>query len=555
MRSIHFRVDDPNYTNYHRAAVGGLAATIAAFQKMPDLAPEGLSLSFDEQTVTIEYPDDMKRGEVFRRMLAASFRVDSNHLIDMPGQLFGTDDLSLRYAVHQGIIKSTFCQHNLTFTKVQKERMLLTLVKDDKKIQLPYIAVKTYAHQYAGGTGLLPDVENQMKAKKKPKPDSDDEPEVVRKNGEESNTAFVRQHLVPGAMSGAKMIEASSEDVFLLCYLMVACPVFIIPPNMRLREKNSSYCIIIPDIIDLVRFSRSVERMASVAAKIKQTDRLVVAAYINRIVAAGEEAALKFLMQITGDDIRHAADAGIQGCSAVSMGRVAWDPQQNNRTGAFRVGTRFPEIEIFRAAQQHLGEGKLILTKNDTYMEIANSLVPGLIATNLINRRHWATGFDQLIPDQDSFDMLVRYQRKGLAAMKNAVQDELDRLFIEAVQIAWRNNMGKIAERARREHANFSSLVDSRREEIRNDLNQARTSDKIQSWLMGFLSEAGHIEIIKANGERFQKFVFDPHNFLRIKNLAIFSFISYVPVDKTPVAAPADGAEEADLETEALVVA
>ena len=58
-KELVFRLSNPGYTIYHRAALGGLAATIRAWGENP---PPGITASYDRDTARLAWGDDLKEA-------------------------------------------------------------------------------------------------------------------------------------------------------------------------------------------------------------------------------------------------------------------------------------------------------------------------------------------------------------------------------------------------------------------------------------------------------------------------------------------------------------
>lgn len=145
-REITYRLSNPGYTIYHRAALGGLAATIRAWG---DDKPDGIEaeLCNDNVSVRLSWGDDLTDQEALRRILAASFKLTEDKLIDLPGQGIGADQDDLRLAIHNGIA-GTFLQHH-KMRPGEKEPRRIKLKAGDQEVgeMFTYKAINSYAHQ------------------------------------------------------------------------------------------------------------------------------------------------------------------------------------------------------------------------------------------------------------------------------------------------------------------------------------------------------------------------------------------------------------------------
>jgi len=83
MGELIYRLSNPGYTVYHRAALGGLAATMKALA-LEDGMPEGLSAEVTSDTVRIWWSEELPDRDAVARLLASSFRLTKDKMIDLP---------------------------------------------------------------------------------------------------------------------------------------------------------------------------------------------------------------------------------------------------------------------------------------------------------------------------------------------------------------------------------------------------------------------------------------------------------------------------------------
>lgn len=493
--NIEYRLTDPNFTIYHRAALGGLAATIAAWNGKP---PDGITAPLPERDrVILQSSKDISEKEAVKRILEASFRLTDDKLIDLPGQFIDENSLDLKVAVHEGLCL-TFLQHNKMRPGKEVKKIELKRADDESGDFLSYKTVDTYAHQKAQKTDLL----------EKKQPDDAIPP-----------TAMIRQFAVPGAVA---LLEAKSEDVLLLSFLAVACPTFLLRPKIY-QPDIAQACVVVPDVTDLQKFIRAMRRVMGTSGRIDRFGNK----YLERVVGGAEEAALRFLIDMYADDV--ASERGISGCQAVVMGKVPWDVNQKNRSMTVRVSGDYPEIAIFQVAYQYLGSSKFIKNKKGETFAVNNSAIPELIAANLAAERHWCSQFKVLVQTKDDFKRMG-FSREGLSKMKEAVKNLDDRAIIRAFHKAWEMTMGQLGERAKDQGLDFGHLVEVRQEKIRNEILRAKTPDTLAAWFLRFCADASSGSAIKPfqeDAERLRIFMFNPRNFDRFQNLLLFALVSY----------------------------
>jgi len=497
-----YRLSDPGYTVYHRAALGGLAATVRAWQDEDNDVdpPAGIAATLTSDSVELSWTNGLPTNEVLRRIVAASFRRTDEGLIELAGHNIREDQRGLRLAVHDGVMK-TFLQSKDS-RKAEKIGKPFTIHSpdDDAPQVFMYQPVNSYFHQSA-----------------------DEKIKVLIKDG--VARVELMQWIIPGAQKGARALEASPQDAFLLLFLMVASATFLIRP--RDPRKNTHSCIVIPDVSDLRAFAKSLHSIAAVG---RGTEGLTDS-YVGHVVGGAEEAALRFLIDLKAFDV--ARERGVKGCLAITMTKVAWDKKQFNRSMIARLRETYPELSIFLAANQYLGERRTSKNRKDQTQVWLSSYVPALVAANLAGepKRHWCANFRTLVHNNEDFTrMCIRKVREGLQMVNKEVKDADDRLIIDIFHKAWNLSMGVMGERANREGFSANDLFSDRRERMRNEILRAKSTEQLAGWFLRFCTSAARrspIPSLKHENERVRRFIFDRHNFDRFQNLCLFALLTY----------------------------
>jgi CRISPR-associated protein Cas8a1/Csx13 len=503
---LTYRLSDPNYTIYHRAALGGLAATIKAWGKS---LPIGILPKLEQDSITVEKIGEMTDQEALKSILYASFKLTEDKLIDLPGQFIGEGADDLRISIHESLCL-TFLQHNkMRPGEKEARKFSLRLADSEENHLLTYKAINNFAHQKAQGTGLLDDTKKKS-----------------ANGGGFPGIATIPQSMIPGAMTGKKSLQAPVEEVILLLFLMVGCVTFLLRP--RTYKEKAQACIVVPDIIDLKKFALAMERISSKSQDFERFTRN----YLGRVVGGAEEAALSFLLDMTAQDLER--ERSIKGCQAIAMGKVAWDKNQINRSISVKVGGDYEELSVFRAAKQYLGKSKFIKMKDGKSFSVPDTSIPELIAANLAANRHWCSHFKELLAEKKDFRNLL-FRKGGLHQVAKAIKDKDDIAIIRAFHKAWEMTMGQMGERARDNNLDFGRLVEVRQEKIRNEILRLKTSDASANWFLKFCADAtkgGSLEPIREDSELIRAFIFNRRNFDRLQNLLLFSLVSYQS-DKT----------------------
>jgi len=495
-KELNYKLTNPNYTIYHRAALGGLAATIHAWGKRQ---PTGIQAKVTCDQVWLSWENIITDQEALRRILTASFKLTEGKMIDLPGHGVRAGQDDLRLAIHNGLTR-TFLQHPKTRPGEKEPRRIPLKTADDDTAEIfTYKAINNYAHQKAQKTGLF---EGKL-------------------NGQLPAFASIPQSIVPGAFTGAHSLQAPAEEVILLLFLMVGCAIFLL--RSRTYQEKAQFCVVVPDVIDLVTFARGLQRIAVSGQGIKRFSNN----YLGRVVGGAEEAALRFLIDLQAEDI--AGERSVAGCQAVAMGKVPWDANQINRSISVRLRGDYGEMDVFRAANTYLGGSKVLKSRKGDGYAIPASPIPELVAANLAAERHWCAHFKSLVSTKKEFERM-RYIRGGLKAMKEAIKNFDDQAIIRALHDAWRLTMGAMGERARRDGLNFERLVEVERERIRNAILRAKTADALTGWFLRFCADAtkgGSLGPLRNEALRIREFIFNPRNFDRFQNLCLFALVSY----------------------------
>lgn len=497
-----YRLNNPNYTIYHRAALGGLASTITAWGKNQ---PDGITAKVERDEVSFSWDGEKLSDQDFlRKLIEASFKLskDGSKMIDLPGQRLDVDREGLRLAVHNGIT-STFLQHpKMRLGEKGSRRIGLKTADDETENFFTYKAIDSFAHQKAQKTGLL---DEKLKGNLPP-------------------FAAIQQWTIPGITSGAEELFAPTEEAILLLFLMVGSVIFMLRPR-TFKEKAQS-CLVVPDVIDLLEFAESIDFI-----NIQQSGNLKMFSnnYLNRIVGGAEEAGLRFLLDLETAKTLKKHRESVSGCIVIAMGKVAWDKNQINRSLIAKVKSNYKEINIFKAAREYLGKSKTIKLENGDSFVVPSSPIPELIAANLASERHWCSNFVSLVSEKKDFQQML-YSIGGLQKMKDEIKDSDDRIIIAAFQQAWGITMGNLSTRAESRNSDRYTDIDVRKERVRNEILRHKTTEQLSGWFLRFCADAtkgDSLSSISKNKEQIRKFIFNERNLERLRNLCLFALISY----------------------------
>lgn len=163
---------------------------------------------------------------------------------------------------------------------------------------------------------------------------------------------------------------------------------------------------------------------------------------------------------------------------------------------------------------------------------IKTSIARELIADNIARSGQWYDGFAEAMANKETRTRLI-YERKELSDMVNQAtfDDARERIFISACHEAWRRKLGKLGERARRENAAFSSLVNREYEKLRVSLSRCKNPASLRETVVDFWSRAGSIKELHDHWQEVL-LLLDEKNWRKGKDLALLALASYKPASK-----------------------
>jgi hypothetical protein len=444
------------------AALGGLAATVRAWER--DLIPQGLTfengvLQRGERSFAVKVGMDwVETGGDLLLAIEGAFAL-SRGLVWLPGTGIAADHSLELLPVHQGLF-ATFLQH------FQKKGLgpgkVAVINVDEQSIPISYRECLWYAHQKPFRGKLTQDV-------------------------------------IPGLSEGAAPLPASEEEEFLLRFLCVACPVF----SIHCGDDRFRSSIVVPRVRDLCKFAIRLHRLAS-------PDALCFGVG-GRFAGGAEEAALRLITDLEAGETTE--DLGSESAVVFTMGTVAWDLKQRNRSRVSRITGDVAGSRLFRKVESLLGRPRVATNKEGGKFLTARSALPALVAGNLARDLHWLTGFSDLREDN-------YYQRRGLSMLIEelpSVEQEL----IDAIHQGLKVAFAKAGKRAEDEHADFGSLCDKERARVRTELLRIRGSDTAARWVVDYCTRHG-VQV----APKVATLVFGD-DWQRVVNLCLFALCSY----------------------------
>jgi CRISPR-associated protein Cas8a1/Csx13 len=219
-------------------------------------------------------------------------------------------------------------------------------------------------------------------------------------------------------------------------------------------------------------------------------------------------------------------DYNLPRCTVITFGTVGWAKQQKTRTAIAEVdlhgSVSWRNYEVCNRALAN----RMVQKEDGTYFP---SVSPAreLIAENIATGRRWHAGFSRLLIDKD-LRKQISYERKGLNAMVTQAtwSEESERWFVEACHEAWRNRLGELGDRARREGADFTALVQRERERLRASFARCRSPQTVRKEVTDFWARGGRLRTVQQHWRDLLKLI-EGGDWQRGRDLALLALVSY----------------------------
>ena len=501
------RLHGPGMTSLHKTGLAGLYMTLKAFERNKIRIDE-LAWELHPDRVVLDWQGETPKAAL-QQLIERSFQIDHDGFFRLAGLDSGSPaTVEQKHLLYIALL-NTFLQfgpHRPTAAK----RTLRYEVDDKVCLVNGFGPIQSYRHQQAVDVFLdnngkfLPDIE-------------------------------VAGWLYPGG-GQRHVVHADSkfsepvEQALCLLFAPVGCVFFQIVASTKGRKARAA--LVIPQVHDLAVYAQ---------LRLYIAQRGVVA-----LTASGaSDAALRFLVMMRGATLS-AEFAHLTGestpCRVITFGIVAWNEKQKSRTMARTVlpGSIKGMDNYALADAIFKNDWQRVKEKRDRRGEITEpehhfiktSAARELIADNTARGGQWYNGFADYMANKETRIRLI-YERKELCDMVNQAtfDDARERIFISACHEAWRRKLGKLGERARRENAAFSSLVNRDYEKLRVSLSRCKNPATLRETVVDFWSRAGSIKELHDHWQEVLSLL-DEKNWRKGKDLALLALASYKPASK-----------------------
>lgn len=495
-------LNGPGMTVMHRVGLGGLFMTLKVFDR-DGISIDGLEWTLGNDRVELDFTEP-KPGPAFRRLIESSFQVDNVGFYRFPGLEERLEpSLEKRYLLYEAL-RGTFLQfgpHNETGPK----RAQTYDVDEQTMVIEQFGPVTRYRHQEAAK-------------------------DFLNAKDDLIGSVSVKGWLYPGAAEkhvGLANSGISEPPELALCLLYAPVGAIYYRLDSRVRQRKARTAVVLPHISDLGHYAQVRRRMGAVGT-------------LELTASGPADAGLRYLVQsqlvsqINQDLVQAKSDC--TSCLVICFGIVSWSEKQKTRTGSLQlVSTRSINIDDYRVAfsifrnrwQPIKGSGKR--ESSSAFVKVMTTLE--IIAENCAHGRPWFAGFADAMSKKELREQL-QYEWKELSQMvQKSNLDDSDRIFVEACQEAWRRRMGQIGDRAKRENADFTALVDRERERIRVSLSRSKNAAILRETIADLWARAGNMEVLRDGWRQVLPLLSDS-NWRKARDLAMIALVSYKPSDK-----------------------
>ena len=497
MGSIAISIGDPGMSALHRTGLAGLYMTLQQLENCRENL--GLNWSLGKNKVELSWDGDFQ--QTFDRLFRSSFGVTADGVLDFVAHRGHPMSDRQRIFISEAI-RTTFLQHNKQ-NRIPKGTTNKELLFDYQTTQHA-VKFKPFTPNYMHATAAM-----EMMFPKQP-----------------DEFVSIKGWLFPGAVERhSNLSNTEIEETFgrFLCLLYApVAAMFLrisrVSADGKFNVRQNS-AIVVPNISQLEQYCQSYQNYLGCP--------------VETITAAGiYDAAMTALMLLKMS--RSLDETGVSGCAVYVMGQTVWAKQQQTRTSVvsisaeslsktrtFEVAWRcFPNKTWSRPPKPDKAnpqpKAQLVFTP---------SLCRGIIAENVAMGHPFYMGFSQLGMGKKLFKKVL-YERKELNAMVGEMRDayEAEISFVEAVHVAIRNRLGKMAAEAA--HRGETPRFDREFERLRTSLMRAKNAQTLRAEIADLFARGGINSALQKNWG-FVLAIMNGRDWQKARDLALLGLASY----------------------------
>ena len=493
---------EPGMTPLHRAGLGGLACTLAYYQRSKDRPAVDLSrCHFDDRRVTLEWPDDVSDAAFFQGLYEASFQVRDG-LLHLPGA-YGQPGVGtppeVCAALQQGM-SATILQFGPNRKTRSKTLKTVTYEIDDKPLSFDYQDLESYTHSKAWKD--LVNTKGKLNGR-------------VQISGTVA-PGFAQRHVV----HSETFIEQPPGHAVALHFALVGTISY------TLGRKGG--VLLIPDVADLKSF---VNRRKGLNPKNGRECH----------VASVADAALQAQVRVRQGVA--AVDVNVDRIYAILFASQSWNEKQKTRAEVIEVERNdssldmYEEVLAIEELRPRVAEAKPEKKGDPPRPFVVGGVVRPLIAENLAAGKPWYQGFRSLLVSYESTQQEcahnLSFETKGLIKLINKWVDTGEKQLIESIHEAMR--------------ARFSDLINENQDPVtRNN----RIKRQKQQWRLQFANAKTQADVMRGLASLWSKseqtnqtlrdswadllpLICDPDRWELMRDLVLVALSSYASAERT----------------------
>ncbi len=358
-------------------------------------------------------------------------------------------------------LQASFLQHTQFFKSAGQ------IVKDEGDRQIEYRACASYVHQRA--TDFLCDRQGNIQSK------------PIKITGWIYPGATVQHEL----LKSTTQLTESPPHFLALLFTPLACSHVSISSNWQQQKVQNG--IIVPEVIELEKYARQ---------------------SIHYWANSWSDAALKFLLKTTA--VKQPKTLTVHRCLVIPFGTVVWSKQQKTRLATETIEIDTEHLELYRTFSEDF--------KSD-------NLLSQFLADNLINKKPWWWGFDDIITHEKVYFFIKNYSNQLNNMLKKTEWNtEAQELFVQACHQALSITFGKISGKTKEgDYPQFERKLI----QLRADLERCQNAATFRDFITSFWGNAGTIKVLQDSWQKILPLTTGQSDWKMAKSLFFLAMASY----------------------------
>lgn len=535
--SLVVDLDMPGITPLLAAGVGGLAASLYAIARQAAIA-EGGELQVDAirigpglgrvepRRVVLEWPLGQEKA-FFEALCAASFRIDADGIIELPGAwgAAGPPRLEVR-SMLQDALRYTFLQHG-SAARRDGAPLLRTASREDGERPLVVRVQRHSAFNHQGSAELIV--------------------EALRK-GSVPAAGWV----YPGAITRHEGFKGDTECGYGAAELVAGLFAIVGAPSFRVGDRPlGAIMVLVPS--DLRRFAR--ERSSFTPTKLAETS----------VSSAGDAAIRAWLTH------RMSVARGVRAVasiSAMALKKLPWADKQKGRFVVVQIADiddpMLAKLNVALGALPRLLPTQVMIVEGVTAEDerqgfwLRVSELRGFVTDNIVAGRRWFEGFATARTQDEPPRFLHRFRQRGrndlgalrreeVEGVRKMIEAELrpsEARLIETIHDAMRRRFAVIYDENKTNTDARRNRQTRQRERWRLEIANARTAMDVRRAVADLVGRESSNPTLQKSWREVWALLNDASQWELVRDLALIALVSYLPRTRE------EGAEDGEIERE-----